>query len=155
MLTTMKSKYSILLLLLTMVCVVGCGRPDGPQSTSTSSTKFSTLSEKVEFLEQYVRFRRTYEDLDFVIYYKNGSEGRLDAPAPSEWDIRIIAKVPLAELSQWTKGLPPTSSPEVDWLGDLSGRIDHSGVLAWFQSDGRLVGVDEDNAVIVYRSVAM
>jgi hypothetical protein len=151
----MASKYLILLLLLTVVCVAGCGEADGPQSTETSSTKFSTLSEKVEFLEQYVKFRRTYEDMDFVIYYRNGSEGRLDTPAPSEWDIRIIAKVPSAELSQWTKGLSPTTSPEVDWLGDLPGRIDHSGVSVWFQSDRRLVGVDEDNAIIVYRNMAM
>ena len=105
------------------------------------------------FLEQYVKFRRTYEDLDFVISFKNNSGGLV--PGPSDWDIRIVAHVPSADLAQWTKGLQPTASPDIDWLKVLPGRIDYSGVSAWFQSGSRLVGMDERNAIVVYRNRSM
>ncbi len=149
----MRKRYSVLLLLFTMICVPGCGGSGSPPTTETSSTKFSTLSEKVVFLEQYVKFRRTYEDLDFVISFKNNSGGLV--PGPSDWDIRIVAHVPSADLAQWTKGLQPTASPDIDWLKVLPGRIDYSGVSAWFQSGSRLVGMDERNAIVVYRNRSM
>ena len=145
--------HSIPLLLLAMICTPGCNKTSGPASTETSSTKFSTLSEKVEFLEQYVVFRRTYEDLDFVISYVNNSGGMV--PAPADWDIRAVAQVPPAELAQWTKGMKPTSSPDIDWLSVLPDGIDHSGVSEWFQSGNRLVGVDRKNAIIVYRNLGI
>ena len=149
----MTKRYSIPLLLLAIIYVPGCSGTDRPPSTETASTKFSKLSEKVEFLEQYIKFQRTYEDLDFVISFQNNSGGLV--PGPRDWDIRIVAQVPPAELAQWTKGLQPTSSPDIDWLGVLPGRIDYSGVSAWFQSGSRLVGVDEGNAIIVYRNRSM
>lgn len=136
-----------------MICVTGGGGSDGPPTTETSSTKFSTLSEKVAFLEQYVTFRRTYEDLDFVIAFHNNSGGLV--PGPSDWDIRIIARVPSTDLGQWTRGLHSTTAPDIKWLKALPRRLDYSGVSAWFQSGRLLVGVDEDNSIVVYRNRSM
>ena len=144
---------SRLLFLFAMIYLAGCGNWEGPPTTETSSSKFNTLSEKVAFLEQYVKFRRTYQELDFVITYRNNSYGLV--PGPSDWDIRIVARVRSADLAQWTEGLEATASPDVDWLEALPGRIDHTGVSAWFQSGKRLVGVDKRNAIIVYRNSSM
>jgi len=148
----MKRRDSILLALFAMVLLPGCGGSSGPATTDTSSTRFATLAEKIEFLERYVQFRRTYKDLDFEIDFRNGGSGRV--PGPSEWDIQIVARVPSAEIPSWTQGLNPTDEPEIDWLDDLPGRIDRSGLSAWFGSGGRLVGVDEENAIVVYRNRA-
>ena len=76
-------------------------------------------------------------------------------PGPSDWDIRIIARIPSTDLTQWTTGLKQTASPDIDWLKELPGSIDHSGVSAWFQSGNCVVGVDKANAIVVYRNRTM
>ena len=143
-------RKSSILLLLSVSCLGGCGRADGPASTETVSTEFPTLQAKIRFLEQYVKFRRSYDALEFVISYQNNSASRTSIPGPSDWDIRIAAQVPPTELDQWTDGLKPTSAPDVKWLDDLPGEIDRSGVSAWFAAPGRLVGVDKTNGIVVY-----
>jgi len=146
----MRRFCALCLVLLVWGGVSGCGERSGPASTETTSTAFSTVEGKVEFLENYVSFRRTYDDLDFVVTYQNNDYGLV--PGPNDWDVRIVAKVPRAELEQWTKGLAPTSLPQTGWLGVLPSRIDHSGVSTWFQKGGILVGVDEVNAIVVYQN---
>lgn len=144
---------SVLFQFFSMICLLSCCSSHGPQTTNTSSTKFNTLSEKVEFLEQYVRFKRTYKTLDFVIVYQNNSEGFV--PGPSDWDIRIIAKIPSDEVEQWIKGMEMTDSLDLDWLGVFSITIDKAGISKWYQSDGCIIGVDEKNSIIVYRNWTM
>ena len=137
-----------------MFFVAGCSE-NGPPSTKTYSddAKFIQLSKKIEFLEQYVNFRRTYKDLDFIISFHNNSGGLV--PGPSDWDIRIVAQIPKAEIELWTNGLHSISLPNIDWMKNLPGSIDYSGISTWFKSDNRLVGVDEGNAVIVYVNASM
>lgn len=132
--------------------VSGCGSSGGPATTATSSAKFSTLSEKVAFLEQYVNFRRSYEELEFMITYQNNSGGLV--PGPSDWDMQIVARVPSVDLAEWSKGLARTSSAEIDWLRAFNGKIDHTGVSEWFKSGNVLVGVDKENAIVVYRDMS-
>ncbi len=142
------------LLLIILLFVTSCSE-NGPPSTETSSdnSKFIQLSGKIKFLEQYVAFRRTYKDLSFVISFHNNSGGLV--PGPSDWDITILAQIPKTEIELWTKGLLPTSPQNKDWMKNLPGSIDYSGISTWFSSDNRLVGVDERNAVIVYRNTSM
>jgi len=140
------------LLVVVAALVAGCG-PSGPPTTETTSAGFATLAEKVGFLEDYVRFRRNYEQLDFAIEYHNNSGGMV--PGPSEWDVRIVAVVPPPELDAWTSALSPAASPDTALLAGVPTPIDHSGVTQWFRNGGVLVGVDEGNAVVVYRNLAM
>ncbi len=143
-------KPLVQLAMLLLLCVPGCDNSSGPKTTQTSSANFNKLSDKVAYVEQYVNFRRTYKKLEFLIDFQNNSGGLVPGPDDLTWDIRIVAKVPTAELAQWTKGLQPITSPDVEWLKVLPDNIDYSGVSTWFQSGGRLVGVDKDNAIIVY-----
>lgn len=146
---------------LATLLLCGCGptEPGGPPSTRTSSADFGSLAEKVAFLEQYMRFRRSYVQLDFDIAYRSGGDGLL--PAPSEWDIRIVARVPPGELSEWHAGLSPTAPPDTAWLRDLQTPIVHRGVSQWYTRPGvgvgtepsLLVGVDPARSVVVYRSL--
>lgn len=139
----------------------GCGpaEPDSPPSTRTSSADFESLADKVAFLEQYMRFRRSYLQLDFDIAYRSGADGLL--PAPSEWDIRIVAQVPPGELAEWHAGLSPTAPPDMAWLRDLHTPIEHRGVSQWYTPPGvgvggepsLVVGVDPARSVVVYRSL--
>ena len=143
------------LILLTVVVIIltsGCGS-SGPASTNMSSKSFSTLDDKVAFLQKYVRFKRHYHQLDFTVQYTNNSGGLV--PGPNEWDVRIVAVVPADELTAWTSGLTPSSLPETGWLTEVPTVIDYSMVTKWFQKGNVVVGVDNLNSVVVYRNLAL
>lgn len=59
--------------------VVGCGGKKS-KTTNTDSAGFSTPGEKQAFLEQYVTFHRTFEDLEFIVSYIDGGDGRVPGP---------------------------------------------------------------------------
>jgi hypothetical protein len=149
----MTTKLFAPLLVFALFLAPGCDDSSGPATTNTSSTAFATLPEKIAFLEEYVSFRRTYEQLEFAVEYQNNSKGPV--PGPSDWDVRVIAKVPAEQLSQWIEGLKPVESPDVEWLKTLPQGTDHTGVSVWYRAGGRVVGVDEGNAVVVYRNKSM
>lgn len=131
-------------------------KKDGPSSTNTLSSdkQFNSLLQKIEYLQQYVTFRRAYYELDFAIFFQNNSEGLV--PGPSEWDIRLVASIPEADIKEWTKGLEPIESValETEWIKELPGPIDRSGISAWFKKGSKVVGVDNANHIIVYRNIA-
>lgn len=136
-------------LLAAALVLTGCGQR-GPATTNTTSTTIKTLAARVEFLERYVNFRRTYETLDFDIRYANNSDGLL--PAPSDWDIRVVATVPEAELKAWelTPALP--APPDKDWLKAVPTSLDLAGVDEWFGDARRVVGIDRKRRIVVYRA---
>ena len=134
-----------------MLCAIllGCGT-EGPSSTMTKSDSFTSLTEKINFLNQYVIFRRVYEELDFDINYQNNSGGMV--PGPSDWDIRIIAIVPQEQLSLWTKELAPYAEMKnIKWLSSVPTTIDYSNIKQWYQGNRKTVGIDPVKRIIVYR----
>ena len=88
-----------MVVVLLVSSLAGCGGSRGPASTDTSSASFPTRTERFEFLQRYVTFRRGYRELDFHIVYRDGGGGAV--PGPSEWDIRVVAIVPAEELASW------------------------------------------------------
>ncbi len=160
----------LLLVFLALVSVFaspGCG-PSGPASTDTLSSALPDLDARVEFLERYVQFRRAYEVLDFSIRFRGSEGGFLDVPGPSEWDIRLVAKVPAAEIDDWVPagvaaGPPPDFSDWVaagpgtapgtplDWRDAVPATLPLAGVDEWYDGGGRIVGLDRDERVVVYR----
>ena len=136
--------------LLTAFALAGCGGPSGPPSTDTSSDALPSLDRRVEFLERYVTFRREYSDLSFHIAYLNKSGGMV--PGPSEWDIRLVAAVPLAELAAWVPpGLAPAPSADTQWLADVPGDGRAAGIREWYTGPGLVVGIDRKRSVVAYR----
>jgi len=130
--------------------IAGCAQPQsGPPSTNTTSAQFAQLADKIAFLEQYVQFRRSYQQLDFCVQYSNNAGGTV--PGPSEFDVRIVAVVPSAELNVWTSGLAKAVPPDAGWLTDVPTQIDYFGVKQWFQKGGLTVGIDPKKSVVVYR----
>ena len=129
-------------------------RNNNNKTTMTTSTDFSSLAQKITFLEQYVRFRRHYLQLDFFIAYHDNATGRL--AAPSDWDIQIIARVPQHELEQWITDLQPMQkAPVVIWLKRIPTKIDLTDLSEWFQQGGRVVGIDRKQQIVVYRNTTM
>lgn len=128
---------------------VGC-KPDGdgPPTTRTLSSEIPTLAERIALLNRYVTFRRNYESLDFdITYLKNG--GRL--PGPSEWDLRLVAIVPEAELQAWVpSGVAFSPSAEVEFLKTVPTTIDYSTIREWYVDQHHVVGLDRAKRVVVY-----
>lgn len=140
-----------LLALLTMAALAGCSGPTkpGPPSTNTSSDALPSLERRVEFLERYVTFRRGYSDLGFHIAYNNGG-GMV--PGPSEWDIRLVAAVPPAELAAWVPpGIVATPSADTQWLTGVPGAEQAAGIGEWYTGLGLIVGIDRERSVVAYR----
>lgn len=142
-----------LILLLMMITSTGCGGPTGPTgppSTDTSSDALPSLERRVEFLERYVTFRRGYNDLGFHIAYHNNGGGMV--PGPSEWDIRLVATVPPAELTAWVPSdLAPTPTADTQWLSGVPGEGHAAGIREWYIGPGSAVGIDRERSVVAYR----
>ena len=133
-----------------LVVTTGCGAMSGPATTDTSSASLPALAERVEFLQQYVTFRRDYRELDFRIRYANNGGG---VPGPSDWDIRVVAVVPPEQLEAWVPaGVKPQPATDVSWLADVSGADRATGIREWYvEGRGRVVGVDRAKSVVAYR----
>jgi len=100
-------------------------------------------------LEQYVTFRRNYNELEYYLSYSDGGSDRA-LPANKEWDIRVYAVVPDSELKDWLKGLSPIAQPKFGWTS----KIPKAGIkiddFKWFEGDNVLVGVDRGNQKVLY-----
>ena len=126
-----------------------CGKG---KTTDTRSSDFLTLEEKKEFLERYVKFRRSYDDLEFHIAFIDGGSGAV--PGPSEWDIRFSAIVPAAELDHWIDGLEADEAPSTDWIAAIPDGAPELNEFKWYRDDGRNVGIDRKNRRVLYRNEA-
>lgn len=136
-----------------LLLVISCAgaRSDAPASTNTTSTAFPTLDEKVAFLERYVAFRRHYLELEYGIFYQDNARGCV--PGPSDWDISIVARVPPNELSAWGEGMTRVESQPPELIG-LGSQLDTRGVGEWYEGPGKVVGLDRDAGLIVYRATS-
>ena len=138
-----------ILMIFALLAVVGCNPGSGPPSVSETSSARSSLKDRIQFVEQYVNFQRTYKNLEYSIYYKNNSYGM---PGPSDWDIQLAAEVPADEVAKWISpdmkaGQPPKSG----WHLTTASEIDVASVVEWYTFGGRSLGIDRGGSIVVYR----
>ena len=143
---------NILSLIYIIVLTIGCSNA-GPPSTETTSEKFDSLLNKISFLEQYVTFNRQYENLDFIIFYQNNSNGFL--PGPSDWDVQIIAQIPNDTINAWISNAKTIKTDDTDWVLKIPTNINRSGFSEWYQKEKALIGVNRTQSIIVYRNRSM
>ena len=129
----------------------------GPASVRTDSSAVPTVAERAAILKPYVPFDRTYETLDFDIYYQNNAGGGV--PGPSDWDVRVIATVPAGELVAWVPtNLPRVAKPDRAWLATVPTDLDLTGITEWYgvdYADRRdAVGIDRARRIVAYRRQA-
>ena len=139
---------------LAPVCLVGCLNnppPTGPPTAKETHSARPNLEDRIEFVETYVTFRRSYEQLEYDVWFQNNSGGGI--PGPSEWDVHLVAVVPSEELADWIPdGAVEMESPPT-WSTSLD-EIDTTGVSEWYQLGSGIVGLDRKNSVVVYRNTA-
>ena len=76
--------------------------------------------------------------MEFHINFYDGGSGEI--PGPSDWDIRIFAKVPAEEIEAWTNGLEPAEEVVTEWLKALPKAPDQLEEFEWVSGGKRLVG---------------
>lgn len=129
--------------------LAGCGGSES-KTADTTSDHFATLAAKQSFLERYVNFRRPYEDLEFDISYLDGGGGMV--PGPTEWDVRIFAKVPEESLDEWTAGLASTATPEASWVSSIPHAPATLDSFQWYAEGSRIVGISRGDRFVLYRN---
>jgi len=151
-------KYSIgriLTLVLIVLTMTGCsGTPSGPASVAETSATRTKLDDRIQFIENYVAFSRDYHELDYDVTYQNNGGGMV--PGPSDWDIQLIAAVPVSELDAWIPGsVQKTETRPPKWLLDLPGSIERQGITEWYCNSGTEVGIDRTKSLVAYRNTTM
>lgn len=145
---------SVCLLSVASIFLSGClgnPPPSGPPSVKETHSARPNLSDRIEFVETYVTFRRTYEQLEYSVWFQNNSGGGI--PGPSEWDVHLVAVVPSDELSDWIPDGATAMKAPPAWSTSLD-EIDTAGVAEWHQLGSATVGLDYENSVVVYRNAA-
>ena len=135
--------------------LMGCSNPSsGPESVTETSISHAHLADRIQFIENYVTFRRTYIRLDYDVNYHNNSGGFV--PGPSDWDIQLLAVVPSKEVDQWIPGKAIKNEvSSSQWLQTLPGSIDKTGITEWYQQSGIEVGIDREQSIVAYRNTSM
>lgn len=144
-------------LFFSLLIVSGCESDpisSGPPSVNKTSTATAALEDRVNFIEQYVTFDRQYDDLEYSVFYQNNGGGRI--PGPSDWDIRLVAKVPPEQIQAW---IPADSAkgaaPMTKWYQTTADKIDVSSINEWYADGNRSIGIGRTNSVVVYRSTTL
>ena len=133
--------------------MLGCDNSSGPPSIKETSEARPLLVDRIKLLEQYVTFRREYEQLEYDIVYRINSAGLV--AGPSEWDVRLIAVVPENEVHLWRKGVELQSVEAVpDWVLETATSIDVSSIKEWYVEGRTAIGIDEQQRLVAYRNVA-
>ena len=145
----MKTLLRTLAFAISLPFLSSCGGNDS-KTTDADSTRFSTLVEKQAFLERYVNFRRSYDDLEFDISYLDGGDGRV--PGPTEWDVRILAKVRKELLEEWVSGLPSTKAPDASWVSSIPNAPTKLDSFQWYSDGIRFVGINREDRLVLYRN---
>jgi hypothetical protein len=145
----MKDIFRIITLACAITFLAGCGGSES-KTTDTTSDHFATLAGKQSFLERYVNFRRPYKDLEFDISYLDGGGGMV--PGPTEWDVRILAKVPEESLDEWTAGLASTAAPEASWVSSIPNAPATLDSFQWYAEGSRIVGISRGDRFVLYRN---
>ena len=148
----LNSSKHILLAIIFFLSIFSCSEES--KTTSTTSSSFSKTSEKIDFLNRYVTFRREYQSLEFSINYIDGSSGRL--PGPTEYQISIFAAVPPSQLKDWISGCSPAGNTHnKSWFKEIPGTQDlQIESFAWFKADGKTVGISQEKSQVAYHAFA-
>ena len=116
-------KAGVALLLLGVVVWLGFRLLSEPTTTTpslttdTRSSQFTTQEEAILFLEPYIKLATKPKDLAYHIVYHDNSQG---IPGPSDWDMKLAAKVSLEDIDMWLEGFSASEPFDISWGMDYA-----------------------------------
>jgi hypothetical protein len=99
--------------------VLAVSRPrPAAMATDTRSASLQGDPAKLDFLKKYLRLPTEVQATEFHIAYHDNSKGMV--PGPSDYDLRVVVKVPPDKVSQWVAEMgQPTAPFDVAWAYEL------------------------------------
>ena len=73
-------------------------------------------------------------------------------PGPTEWAVRIMAKVPEESLGEWTAGMGSTEAPDVSWVSSIPNAPVTLDSFQWYAEGSRIVGISRGERSVLYRN---
>ncbi|MCC7502904.1 MAG: hypothetical protein IT229_10265 [Flavobacteriales bacterium] len=155
----MNGLYSVrLVIAVVLSCCVFVACSTGKDlTTDTRSLQFSNRTEKLAFLARYLKRAPGLVDAEYAIWYQDNGHGGV--PGPSDYDIRIIARVVPDSLDAWTEGLTQGS-----WTGtDLAWKDLMADTVAWriasaaqlYRGPSKVLLVHDDEGIVLARYSSM
>ena len=134
-------------------------QPSGPPSVTMPSDSLATFAERAAFLDRYLPGKPVAAPADgtppdsalvFDVWMRNNSGGLV--PGPSDWSIRVLARVDSADLDAWRGDLAPADSVDTTWLEGVPAGPLRDGLTEWYGDAFRSVGIDRARGVVAFRS---
>ena len=95
------------------VCLLGPSlRFDDSRTTNTHSHDLPDDAAKVRFLRRYVHPTCEIEAAEYHIWYQDNSGF---VSGPSDWEMKIVMKVPKEQLPLYTENLDRTVTADLSW----------------------------------------
>jgi hypothetical protein len=126
-------------------------------TTDTRSAQFTDRSEKLAFLARYLKRAPGLLDAEYAIWHQDNGHGGV--PGPSDYDIRVIARVVPDSLDAWIEGL----SLEAYTGTNLAWKDLMSDTVAWritspaqcYRGVGEVVLVHSEEGIVLARYASM
>lgn len=126
-------------------------------TTDTRSVQFSNRTEKLAFLARYLKRAPGLLDAEYAIWYQDNGDGGV--PGPSDYDIRVLARVIPDSLDAWTEGLSrePWTGSNLAWkdlmVDTVVWRIASAAQL--YRGPSKVLLVHRDEGVVLARYSTM
>lgn len=130
---------------------------DKDLTTDTRSSQIADRSEKLAFLARYLKRAPGLVDAEYAIWYQDN--GRGGVPGPSDYDIRVLARVIPDSLDAWTEGLSrePWTGSNLAWkdlmTDTVAWRIASAAQL--YRGPSKVLLVHRDEGVVLARYASM
>lgn len=126
-------------------------------TTDTRSAQFSNGPEKLAFLARYLKRSPGLLDAEYAIWYQDNGHGSV--PGPSDYDIRIIARVVPDSLDAWTKGLTqePWTGTDRAWKDLMADTVEWriTSTAQLYRGPAKVFLIHRDEGVVLARYSSM
>lgn len=144
--------WSCFICMAFILLMSGCTGPSNP----LSSRQLDTKQQRVEALGRYLHLPTGISDCEFLLYDVNPSGSR-GIPGPTDRDYQAVMCFTNSVLEYWTNNrvfLPQKG--DLSWTNSLDlSRADYRprGGLLWYQSQGAVLAICPQGAVVFYRLI--
>jgi hypothetical protein len=146
----------VIAVLLSCCALVACSAGED-LTTDTRSAQFSNGPEKLTFLARYLKRSPGLLDAEYAIWYQDNGHGGV--PGPSDYDMRVIARVIPDSLDAWTEGLTleTYSGTASDWQELMSDTVAWriASAAQLYRGPAKVLLVHGDEGVVLARYSTM
>jgi hypothetical protein len=123
------------------------------RTTDTLSSSFTTVKERLEFLDRYLNFPSQPVDAQYHLIYFDNSVGF--PPGPSDWDIKVVVWLEPKDTPLWLKNMTKVATfDDFDWVLKLSPESTELDLetAQYFETSGKRAALPKEGVVALWYS---